>query len=680
MSIGRFTLELDVTGTLPANAISAESHTLYDAPIRLVTPDWGAFFTGSMQITSAGTPLVKGVDWVATELLHKVTFQVGNEVHLGILILNQALSGTVELAYQALGGKEQANHKQMLQEIADLSVTATIPWTSINHPKEFQPSAHKQDSADMYGAEYIVDAINRVKKAVQATDNAVHSQIINQAFPIACERFYDVYNTVENDRIDVIQSLVDSANQAIVSANEVRIDTDHDRIRTDDLLSKLRLENARSLNNSYNDVYAIALGELCRQQMRQTGTVMPVPAYIRKLDCWFDFTDPAFAIYSPGSFYIKDKSKNARVFVSNTARKISNASLMCDVGLLEGGAIFTKSSGPDIHLTSPSTIFILTAKNSTYTEDGTIFKGPMYQLDIRVADNKALDLCNIATGKTVAAVGCDHEDTFTSHLTVMALSNTDREDYSCTNSLETNYRNYNGLKDKPSVTGLNLSFNQIGSGNMNDHVQIAEILIFKEQLSRYETDAVLEYFKQSYGIEVNMVANGNFTSGLAEFETDYDLSIEAGTPGTIAAIERIAVGALTGPFAAFYIYPNYNVIMKQMPEYNKFLAINTHPDPTKAIWRQKIKVVKGVKHELRLTVLYNPLNPPTFEVRINGQLHPKVVALTTTNARLDNVAYAFSAPDDEIVIELFNINTTGPINTFAIDNIHLCRKFRAISN
>ena len=56
--------DLDVTGTSVDNYISGEPHTLNTTPIRVVIPNYGAFFTESIEVRNATTNdlLTKGVN------------------------------------------------------------------------------------------------------------------------------------------------------------------------------------------------------------------------------------------------------------------------------------------------------------------------------------------------------------------------------------------------------------------------------------------------------------------------------------------------------------------------------------------------------------------------------------------------------------------------------------------
>lgn len=172
---------LDETGVNPNNLVQGEPHTLVSRKVRSISPTYGAFFTGSLVVTDdvTQTQLVKNVQYFAVELYELPTAKTGKEVCAIIIITDQAVSNSVSISYQALGGDFSVSTIALQQMIDKLELDERpVYWPSIiGKPSEFPPSAHLHDVGDVYGFEYMVHALERIKDAIVMGDQLSHDVI-----------------------------------------------------------------------------------------------------------------------------------------------------------------------------------------------------------------------------------------------------------------------------------------------------------------------------------------------------------------------------------------------------------------------------------------------------------------------------------------------------------------------
>lgn len=162
--------QLDPTGLNSDNYVAAEPHVLANVPLRAVIPTYGAFYTESLKVYDAATTrlLVRGTDYVCTELASDPSGLYGKEICYIILITNSAVSSNVTLNYQVLGGLYGRSTEAILG-IYNLIINgnSSASWNGIlNKPSEFNPAAHLHDINDVYGFEYVVNALERVRSAI----------------------------------------------------------------------------------------------------------------------------------------------------------------------------------------------------------------------------------------------------------------------------------------------------------------------------------------------------------------------------------------------------------------------------------------------------------------------------------------------------------------------------------
>lgn len=172
---------LDPTGVSPDNLIVGEQHTLVNRTVRAFAPLYGAFFTESVILRdrSNNAVLTKGTQWRATELYEFPTGRWGKEICGIILVIDPSVSNDVEIQYQALGGEYSTNVDAIIQMFNEAMLDRPVAWPDIfGKPDAFNPAAHFHDAGDIYGFEYVVNAIERLRQAVLTGDVASHEDIL----------------------------------------------------------------------------------------------------------------------------------------------------------------------------------------------------------------------------------------------------------------------------------------------------------------------------------------------------------------------------------------------------------------------------------------------------------------------------------------------------------------------
>lgn len=173
---------LDPTGTNPNNLVTGEIQNLTpNRNVRAIATMYGAFFTNSLIVTdtSNNQVLTPGTQYYAAELYELPSARYGQEICAVILITDPTVSNQVSLQYQALGGPYSTSAQAIIQQIENLGLdTRPVAWGDIlDRPSEFPPAFHLHDIGDVYGFEYLVHAIDRVRDAIEVGDAQQYDQI-----------------------------------------------------------------------------------------------------------------------------------------------------------------------------------------------------------------------------------------------------------------------------------------------------------------------------------------------------------------------------------------------------------------------------------------------------------------------------------------------------------------------
>ena len=171
---------LDKTGLNPNNLVVDELHTLPNLAIRCIAPTYGGFYSESVIVKDyvTGRKLIHDVDYKFGEILELPSDQTAKEICGYIVIYNTQVS-KVTLTYQALGGEYSYSMDSIIEMLNSLDLgNRPVQWGLIvGRPVDFPPTSHFHPSSDIYGMEYVVHSLERVRQAVLMGDVASHDEI-----------------------------------------------------------------------------------------------------------------------------------------------------------------------------------------------------------------------------------------------------------------------------------------------------------------------------------------------------------------------------------------------------------------------------------------------------------------------------------------------------------------------
>lgn len=175
-----FRYPLDPTGLSPDNLVQGDIKTMLNRPIRAVAPTYGAFFVESLKIRDMATQQwLTDQQFYAAELFQFPTERYGKAICGIVVITDPTVSSQIELDYQCLGGEYSTNSDAIVQMIENLELdNRPVAWGNlINKPDAFPPVLHYHDAGDIYGFEYVVHALDRIRGAILLGDDASHDAI-----------------------------------------------------------------------------------------------------------------------------------------------------------------------------------------------------------------------------------------------------------------------------------------------------------------------------------------------------------------------------------------------------------------------------------------------------------------------------------------------------------------------
>jgi hypothetical protein len=170
MSLVPVKYPLDLTGAAVSNRVTNELHVLPGTNIRILVPDYGAFFSDSVAVRDAATnrTLVKGVDYYPSLLYTDPTSRTGRDIHQILVIVDATCGANVMFDAQMLGGEYSFSYDAIVQLVKNLGLdNRAIQFNNIiGKPDGFPPAPHLHDIGDVYGFEYVAAAIDRMRDAV----------------------------------------------------------------------------------------------------------------------------------------------------------------------------------------------------------------------------------------------------------------------------------------------------------------------------------------------------------------------------------------------------------------------------------------------------------------------------------------------------------------------------------
>lgn len=154
---------LDLTGNHPDNRVMAEVHSITPQE-RIFNVMAGAFYTESVRITYLGEQLKAHEDFRFHRVVEDAIRQSGKDVAMLIEITDKAISGDIEVRYQAVGGEFQNIHESLVDMLENYKHDArgTFYKDIIEKPRFFEPVRHLTSIYDIYGLNPIAGPLNEL--------------------------------------------------------------------------------------------------------------------------------------------------------------------------------------------------------------------------------------------------------------------------------------------------------------------------------------------------------------------------------------------------------------------------------------------------------------------------------------------------------------------------------------
>jgi len=171
----------DPTGLNPNNLVINEPHDLGEGRNRAFVPNYGSYFTESMIVTEAttGRVLTKGVHYIAAQLQQDASMAMGKEICAVVIITDPLVRDSLLFTYQVVGGVFSTSVSALKKMIEDLDLDErAVEWGAIiGKPTAFPPAPHLHDIGDLYGFEYLVEALDALRNAILIGDEAAHDEL-----------------------------------------------------------------------------------------------------------------------------------------------------------------------------------------------------------------------------------------------------------------------------------------------------------------------------------------------------------------------------------------------------------------------------------------------------------------------------------------------------------------------
>lgn len=169
-------LPLDTTRQAVANRIVGEAHTLVNRAVRIAVAEYGAFYADSLVVhdVATGKALTKK-QFRAGEMLIEETARYGRRICTVVLITDSTVSNSIKITYQALGDWNNYSKARLNEELLNLGDGSEgIDWNNIvDKPLRFDPAPHLHHVSEVYGTEYLRDAVMRIRDAATVTEQPI---------------------------------------------------------------------------------------------------------------------------------------------------------------------------------------------------------------------------------------------------------------------------------------------------------------------------------------------------------------------------------------------------------------------------------------------------------------------------------------------------------------------------
>lgn len=187
----------DETGTLPENYVENEVRYPPDGDHRAVFARFGSFYINGFNIRDGNGNIVTKDKYLYALYRGELSAKVAQDVISAVIITDSTIPSPFYIDYHAVGGPWGASNELIIDMYNKLMAdNRSIAWPDIlGKPDQYKPAHHFQDIGDLYGAEYWVEAIERMANAFLMGDNASHDEI--------WRRIDEIYRELKQDLFDL---------------------------------------------------------------------------------------------------------------------------------------------------------------------------------------------------------------------------------------------------------------------------------------------------------------------------------------------------------------------------------------------------------------------------------------------------------------------------------------------
>ena len=175
--------DLDPTGLSPDNRVLREPVALANYPVRVFVPSFGAFFGDSMVITDTGTgAILLKSQYYLSQPAHIPTLKYGKGIYYCVVITDASVSANLSIDYQDLGGEWAYSNSALAAQLqVVLGDARAVDYSAIiNKPDRFSPGPHLHDAGDVFGMEYLIEALYAIRDSISLDGTASMIAIYDQ--------------------------------------------------------------------------------------------------------------------------------------------------------------------------------------------------------------------------------------------------------------------------------------------------------------------------------------------------------------------------------------------------------------------------------------------------------------------------------------------------------------------
>lgn len=179
-------LPFDPSGSAGSNLVEDEIQVIGLRSIRAFPVNYGLFFADSVVVTDDATdlPLTSGTQYYLTQMDIAASMRCGSEIDEVVVITDLTVSQRVRVTYQALGGVNNVALGALQIAIDNLHINdGPVSWSDVTaKPSAYPPVPHHPHIADdIYGAEYIVVALERLSASLLQGQGAAQDELMAYA-------------------------------------------------------------------------------------------------------------------------------------------------------------------------------------------------------------------------------------------------------------------------------------------------------------------------------------------------------------------------------------------------------------------------------------------------------------------------------------------------------------------